>query len=63
MFLEVLCKTFRVKQYCWYLFQPSLERVFLKKKKKKKKKKKVWKESTSLANNYEFDDHWSTSKF
>ena len=28
----------------------------------KKKKKEVWKESNSLANNYEFDDHWSTSK-
>ena len=27
-----------------------------------KKKKEVWKESNSLANDYEFDNHWSTSK-
>ena len=57
MFLEVLGKTLSQT-----ILLVSLPTEYGKSLSQKKKKEEVWKESNSLANNYEFDDHWSTSK-
>ena len=56
MFLEVLGKT--LSQTILLVSLPTEYGKSL----SQKKKKEVWKESNSLANNYEFDEHWSTSK-